>query len=664
MYTHNARYQLSSETESSAIRIINYGYDDATSWHTKTWTTNSEWSYEYDNIGRLDVVTDFGSNLSTDYNYDTTGNVSTITVTQDTTTVRSTTHTYNPQRHWLTKIEHKDGSGANLSTHDYVRRADGQILQVGETVKQPDNMFVVTQQNYTYDALNRLAKEVVDTSTMGADFTNEYMLDLVGNRTEKIETKEAQSPVSTTYSYNARDQLLSETDGTTTINYGYDSNGSLTTQSGNGSNRTQSWDIRGRLDGATVDGVTTNFEYTSDGIRSSVMEGSSSTDYIIDGMTPSGYAQVIEELESGLSVVRYTYGSSLDPISENRSGTDAAYLGDGHSGVRQAVDASGAVLLVQRFDAYGRTVEKAGTLQSPIGYRGERYDTTLGQYYLRARYYNPASGRFTGVDKHQGTYLDPFQILRYSYASGNPVSGMDPSGYFTTTGSLATINVRVTNFVNYGRSAYNIYSKLSMVHDYLTFLIDMTKLFSNVSNLGARNIRRQLTSVVNASPDFGRRLQQQSMEEAGEVFAMNIGKIFGNLSKIVGSIGTGPHARLMNLGDAYREKKSRLVIMMPTPEYLTGVQGPNPLFIIPTPMRMTVLGEKRKISLYFGHKYFQGRMFGFGVIKDKTQKSEEKPFQLFRMDWHKPHSGHTPGNDYWIHSGTDYHFHLVDKRNT
>ena len=64
----------------------NYGYDDATSWHTKTWTANSEWSYEYDNVGRLDVVTDVGSNLSTDYAYDTIGNVSTITVTQGATT--------------------------------------------------------------------------------------------------------------------------------------------------------------------------------------------------------------------------------------------------------------------------------------------------------------------------------------------------------------------------------------------------------------------------------------------------------------------------------------------------------------------------------------------------------------------------------------------------
>jgi RHS repeat-associated protein len=31
---------------------------------------------------------------------------------------------------------------------------------------------------------------------------------------------------------------------------------------------------------------------------------------------------------------------------------------------------------------------------SPSFYRGEQYDYDLSLYYLRARYYNPATGRF------------------------------------------------------------------------------------------------------------------------------------------------------------------------------------------------------------------------------------------------------------------------------
>lgn len=221
---------------------------------------------------------------------------------------------------------------------------------------------------------------------------------------------------------------MTETTGSTTVTYGYDSNGSLTSQSGGGSSRTQSWDARGRLSGAVVDGVTTSYTYTSDGIRSSVTENGTKVDYLIDVMTPSGYAQVVEELTSGVLAVRYTYGGGLDPIGETRSSTTSLYLSDGHSGVRQAISLAGVVLLAQRFDAYGVSVAKVGTLNTAIGYRGERYDATLGQYYLRARYYDPRQGRFTGVDPYSGNLSDPSQVMRYGYAGANPVWAMDPSG--------------------------------------------------------------------------------------------------------------------------------------------------------------------------------------------------------------------------------------------
>jgi RHS repeat-associated protein len=193
-----------------------------------------------------------------------------------------------------------------------------------------------------------------------------------------------------------------------------------------------------------VDGVVTSYDYTSDGIRSRVsVDGvtadyivDSMTDYIVDSMTPSGYAQVVEELASGVLAVRYTYVASLDPVSESRNGSTSVYLADGHSGVRQAISLAGAVLMAQRFDAYGVSVAKVGTLNTPIGYRGERFDATLGQYYLRARYYDPRQGRFTGMDPFQGNYSDTSQAMRYGYAGGNPIWGMDPSGRFSI-GSIA-----------------------------------------------------------------------------------------------------------------------------------------------------------------------------------------------------------------------------------
>jgi RHS repeat-associated protein len=68
-------------------------------------------------------------------------------------------------------------------------------------------------------------------------------------------------------------------------------------------------------------------------------------------------------------------------------------------------------------------------------YRGEQYDTDLGLYYLRARYYNPITGRFMSRDPNNpqlldpnGIPIDPSMLHKYLYAGGNPVDAIDPTG--------------------------------------------------------------------------------------------------------------------------------------------------------------------------------------------------------------------------------------------
>jgi RHS repeat-associated protein len=149
-------------------------------------------------------------------------------------------------------------------------------------------------------------------------------------------------------------------------------------------------------------------------------------------------------------LVSYVYGAGLDPVSMNRdnNGTPTSlepvlYLADAHSGVRQVVSTTGAVLLMQQFDAFGVTValSNPGGLANVIGYRGERFDTTLGQYFLRARYYVPRLGRFTGVDPFAGTYGDPRQLMRYGYTGADPVNAADPSGKFLVS-SLVVVGAK------------------------------------------------------------------------------------------------------------------------------------------------------------------------------------------------------------------------------
>src|ERR1700749_4628520 len=50
-------------------------------------------------------------------------------------------------------------------------------------------------------------------------------------------------------------------------------------------------------------------------------------------------------------------------------------------------------------------------------------------YYLRARYYNPLTGRFMSRDPEDGKVRDPQTLHKYLYAEGDPINGDDPTGH-------------------------------------------------------------------------------------------------------------------------------------------------------------------------------------------------------------------------------------------
>jgi len=88
---------------------------------------------------------------------------------------------------------------------------------------------------------------------------------------------------------------------------------------------------------------------------------------------------------------------------------------------------NGAVYNSYHYDAFGNNMEERKQLPNRIRYTGQQYDDLTGQYYLRARYYNPIPGRFMQEDTYQGDGMG-----LYMYCRNNPVIYYDPSGYVTT----------------------------------------------------------------------------------------------------------------------------------------------------------------------------------------------------------------------------------------
>ena len=105
-------------------------------------------------------------------------------------------------------------------------------------------------------------------------------------------------------------------------------------------------------------------------------------------------------------------------------------------------------MLPTNYDQYGN--QNNGQAQddkfynNPYSYRGYYRDVESGLYYLKGRYYDPTTQRFTQEDTYKGN--NP-----YGYCNGNPVNGIDPNGRYAP-GDTVIVNGR-GNGDSYGSSA-------------------------------------------------------------------------------------------------------------------------------------------------------------------------------------------------------------------
>ena len=155
------------------------------------------------------------------------------------------------------------------------------------------------------------------------------------------------------------------------------------------------------------------YAYNGDGLRDSRTVGEDTVTFTWHVVR--SVPQVIDD-----GSLSYVYG--LGRIAQVAADdTTYYYLSDGLGSTMALTDADGDVVNTYEYDVFGAVRAQTGSQPNEFQFTGEQVDGSTALEYLRARYYNPAVGRFLRQDPI------PF-IQRYAYVGNNPIAFVDPTG--------------------------------------------------------------------------------------------------------------------------------------------------------------------------------------------------------------------------------------------
>ncbi|MCO6455655.1 MAG: hypothetical protein J5I93_10210 [Pirellulaceae bacterium] len=448
-YDYDAWDRLLAVTRSTdAVRgnaddvAVAYSYDAAGNIDTITYPDATVVDYDYDAANRLVRVSE-GSQI-TSYAWFADGQLQSATLPNG--IAASLQYDASGRLELLT---YADADGELVSSFQYAFDANGNRTSV--EIRRPDldtpatGDFLSGLYQYAYDGRNQLTEaRYPDGSVV------RYTYDGVGNRTSMATDPDGAGPQAATlllYEYALENRLLRITGagGNELVRYEYDGSGNQTARITPGGTTTYQYDYRNLL--VRVDDGTSviQYQYDGNGDRIARIENGTATRYVNDPNRP--FTQVLAQLDStGNMTSRFTYGVGRIAGRLPGQGNPVYFLQDGLGSTTDLTSPAGAALASYSYDAFGQpraTVPAGGAtpLDNSYLFTGEDLDPDTGLVYLRARYYDPETGRFLSKDP-AGFPDGPNQ---YAYAGSNPVNYVDPSGQVIQIALLGIVGYGVFN---------------------------------------------------------------------------------------------------------------------------------------------------------------------------------------------------------------------------
>ena len=190
---------------------------------------------------------------------------------------------------------------------------------------------------------------------------------------------------------------------------------------------TFTWEEGRQLAALSGNGNTISYKYNDGGIRTSKTVNGVTTNYHLVGNN-------VTYETNGTDTIYYTYDSSGQLASMDLNGVEYYYIRNAQGDIIGLFDKTGAQVVAYTYDTWGKLISTTGSLASTVGvknpylYRGYRYDTETGLYYLQSRYYSPDWGRFINMDATGGKIGELLSHNVFAYCMNNPVNMSDPDG--------------------------------------------------------------------------------------------------------------------------------------------------------------------------------------------------------------------------------------------
>lgn len=381
-----------------------YSYDGDGRLASRTYPDSEVTSYTYDADSQLKTVTN--ASHQTTYKYDAAGELTETDLPNSWTIQR----TYDAAGRAL-EIKSVNGSQTLADTKYTTRDGDGNPVQIS----RDGNV-----ENYTYDTAGRVSAVCYGAAVSGCPSANliTYSYDAVGNR-----VSQANAGTTTTYTYDADDELTQSTTGGTNSTYTYDANGNETSSG----TTTFDFNLANQLTEADTPTTTVTYAYDGNGNRITKSAAGTTTAYTWD--ENNDLPQLATESQNGSVVRSYVYGLGLFAMN---SGGASYYLHTDELGSTLAVtDGVGNVETKYSYDPYGNVRNQTNVDPNAptvaLQFAGQLIDSETGLYDMRARLYDPATGRFLSQDPDPPAPTTA-AIVDYSYGADDPLAYTDPSG--------------------------------------------------------------------------------------------------------------------------------------------------------------------------------------------------------------------------------------------